>query len=87
MSGAYVELLPPDRPVHMVGQPIIRLYTDGGPGEDLGDIGHSAYLSPADLRMGCHTRHREATTRQTAANQLHTLRRRLRYLIAGRRLP
>jgi len=37
-SGAYIEMLPPDRPIHMIGQPIIKLVADGGPGGDLGDL-------------------------------------------------
>lgn len=38
MSGAYIEMLPPDRPIHMIGQPIIKLVASGGPGGDLGDV-------------------------------------------------
>lgn len=56
MSSAYVEMLPPDRPIFMLGQPIIHLFTNGGPGEDLGDapmktgeFGQSAYIGIADL--------------------------------------
>lgn len=39
MGGAYIEMLPPDRPIHMIGQPIIKLVPSGGPGGDLGDLG------------------------------------------------
>jgi len=57
-NGAYIELLSPDRPIHMVGQPIIKLVAEGGPGGDLGDIsrsgsdmpGHSAFLNMADIQ-------------------------------------
>jgi hypothetical protein len=38
MSGAYIEILPPDRPIFMLGQPIIKLVASGGPGGDLGDM-------------------------------------------------
>ena len=54
---AYVEMLPPDRPIFMLGQPILHLFTNGGPGEDLGDtgtmktgeFGQSAFIGIADL--------------------------------------
>lgn len=36
--GAYIEMLPPDRPIFMLGQPIIKLVASGGPGGDLGDL-------------------------------------------------
>ena len=36
--AAPVEVLPGDRPIFMIGQPIIRLFASGGPGSDLGDI-------------------------------------------------
>jgi len=39
LVSAYINLLPPDRPTNMVGQDIIRLVADGGPGGDLGDAG------------------------------------------------
>lgn len=44
MSGAYIEMLPPDRPIFMLGQPIIKLVPSGGPGGDLGDVGFNPAL-------------------------------------------
>ncbi len=35
---AFIQMLPPDRPIFMTGQPIIRLVPSGGPGGELGDI-------------------------------------------------
>lgn len=35
---AFIEMLPPDRPIFMTGQPIIRLVPSGGPGGELGDL-------------------------------------------------
>jgi hypothetical protein len=51
-SGAYVEMLPPDRPIHMIGQPIIKLVADGGPGGDLGDLPPLAARSAASSSLG-----------------------------------
>lgn len=68
MSGAYIELLPPDRPIFMLGQPIIKLVATGGPGGDLGQLGccggrdeygrdaQNVYYTPFELAqvgMGC----------------------------------
>lgn len=52
INGAYVELLPPDRPIFMVGQPIIRLIADGGPGAEFGAYGMGD-MSGGNNGMGC----------------------------------
>ena len=45
--GAYIEMLPPDRPIFMLGQPIIRLVPSGGPGGELGDVMERAVVGMA----------------------------------------
>ena len=47
--AAYLEIEPADRPINMLGQPLIRLYTSGGPGEALGDFRRP----PMANGMGC----------------------------------
>lgn len=50
--SAYVEMLPPDRPIFMLGQPIIKLVASGGPGGDLGDMGRRGRRRRRGRRWG-----------------------------------
>ena len=45
--SAFIEMLPPDRPIFMTGQPIMRLVPSGGPGGSLGDLLERAVVSLA----------------------------------------
>lgn len=50
-----IEIVPGDRLVFMVGQPVIQLVADGGPGSDLGDLPmkRKARNKMARSGMGC----------------------------------
>ena len=51
--SAYIEALPADRPIFMIGQPGLPLWASGGPGAELGDLGCcGAFVNMADL-AGC----------------------------------